>query len=281
MEKLLRMLMLLTNIRSYTRMEIAEHFNIAERTVYRYLNAIENAGFVLDRKTDPEGCRYRLVTDNTFGRSLERLLHFSEEEAWLLYHTLSELKARSPLKERLVKKLNILYDFKALEHLEKTNDLQRVHILGKAINHKKQVSLIQYHSSNSGDITDRKVEPFAFMRDYSAVWCYDVADKKNKQFKVSRMQDVELLPYSWHYETNHHIPFTDPFHMSAEAPFATVNARLSLKAYNLLREEYPLAEKYICKEKQGYRLKIPIADYKGIGRFVLGLPGEMEVQVGS
>lgn len=273
MEKLLRILMLLSGIRNYSRDEIAERFNISERTVYRYLHAIENAGFVLDKRAG----RYRLIMDNPNGKSLNNLLHFTEEEAYLLYKTLAELQVVSPLKERLVKKLNVLYDFKALARLEKHNELERVHVLGEAMNHKKQVMLQQYRSSHSGAITDRKVEPFQFMEDYKAVWCYDTEDKSNKQFKISRMKGVEQLPSSWFYEAEHKTPFTDAFRMAAISPLATVVALLNLKAYNLMIEEYPLTEKYITKEKSHYRLKILIADYQGIGRFVLGLPGEIEV----
>jgi hypothetical protein len=69
--------------------------------------------------------------------------------------------------------------------------------------------------------------------------------------------------------------------MSASESLATVEAELSLKAANLLREEYPLAERYLSdlgvSETLRYLLKIPVADYHGIGRFVLGLPGEVNV----
>ena len=45
MEKTLKLLMLLTGTRNYSVQEIAEKFSIDERTVYRYFNKIENAGF--------------------------------------------------------------------------------------------------------------------------------------------------------------------------------------------------------------------------------------------
>lgn len=273
MEKLIRVLVLLSGNRSYSRDEIAERFDIAERSVYRYLRAIENAGFVLDRRE----ARYRLILDNPNGRSLKSLLHFTEEEAYLLYKTLAEFKAGSPLRERLVKKLNVLYDFKALARLEQQNELEWVHVLGEAMNRKRQVVLQQYRSSNSDSIADRKVEPFQFMEDYKAVWCYDTEDKSNKQFKIARMKGVALLSSSWFFEAEHYALFTDAFRMAAVAPLAPMVALLSLKAYNLIIEEYPLTEKYITKEKNHYRLEIPIADYQGIGRFVLGLPGEIEV----
>jgi hypothetical protein len=65
--------------------------------------------------------------------------------------------------------------------------------------------------------------------------------------------------------------------MAAENPVATVEALLSLKACNLLGEEYPLAKKHLTQKNGGYRLEIPVAGFEGIGRFVLGLPGEVEV----
>ena len=65
--------------------------------------------------------------------------------------------------------------------------------------------------------------------------------------------------------------------MAATAPLATVTATLSLKACNLLNEEYPLANPYIIAQEQQYLLQIPVADFNGIGRFVLGLAGEVKV----
>lgn len=66
--------------------------------------------------------------------------------------------------------------------------------------------------------------------------------------------------------------------MSAPKPLETVELIMTLKAYNLLLEEFPMAKKYLSEQGNGYFLKIPIADYHGIGRFVLGLPGDIKVK---
>src|SRR5690625_255327 len=95
MEKSLRLLMLLAHNRSYSRKEISERFNISERSVYRYLNQIENSGFVLDRSNG----RYKLVKDDR-KRSLTKLLHFTQEEAYILYKSLSNLEASDTLLRR-------------------------------------------------------------------------------------------------------------------------------------------------------------------------------------
>jgi hypothetical protein len=54
---------------------------------------------------------------------------------------------------------------------------------------------------------------------------------------------------------------------------------LSLKAYILLKEEYPKTEKYIKKDKglDTYILKIEVNNPKPITRFILGLKEDVEV----
>ncbi len=274
MQKMLRLLMLLSGKKRFTITELMDRTNQSDRTIYRHLAEIESAGFVIDRS---EG-RYNLVTDNFYSKSLNQLLHFTEEEACVLYKTIELLEGSSPLKNRLAGKLNSLYNFKALGQLEEKNIHEMVHQLGEAIRQKKQVLLRAYRSSNSDTITDRIVEPFEFLGDYSGVWCYDVADKAPKHFKVARIAGVEVLTAQSVNQLYHILPFTDAFRMSAAKPIATVKAKLTLKAYNLLLEEYPLAEEHVKAVKGHYELQISVADYNGIGRFALGLQGDMKVK---
>src|SRR5690625_1578446 len=187
MEKSLRLLMLLAHNRSYSRKEISERFNISERSVYRYLNQIENSGFVLDRSNG----RYKLVKDDR-KRSLTKLLHFTQEEAYILYKSLSNLEASDTLLRSLIKKLHTLYDFQALKQVQFQDNIEKVKLLSQAINSQKQVVLKQYQSSNSQSVSNRKVEPFEFMTDYKAIWCLDLVDNTVKQFKISRITDVKI-----------------------------------------------------------------------------------------
>ena len=273
MLKLLRLLMLLSGNRRYTLAELMERFGQSDRTIYRHLEEIENAGFVLNRNDGT----YQLQTDNDAVKSLRKLLHFSEEEAYVLYKTIDLLQGTSPIKNRLAGKLNALYDFRALSLLPGKNTHEAVSRLGEAIRENRQVLLKAYRSGNSDTITDRTVEPFDFLGDYSGVWCYDPESHSNKHFKIARIASVEVLPSLRVHHLMHSIPFTDAFRMSSPAPVAIVKATLTLKAYNLLLEEHPLAETHVLFADKYYHLKLPVADYNGIGRFVLGLPGEVKV----
>ncbi len=277
MEALLKSLLLLSGTRSYTVTEIAKRLDTSERNVYRYFNKIESAGFYIDRSDKHGKRRYRLSDFDSNNASIRKLLHFSDEELTLLFNMLDDFEATTPVKENLIKKLHTIYNVKVLNRREKRGDLNKIKSIGEAIEKKLAIAIKNYRSSHSKTISDRIVEPFEFLEDYAGVWCYDIADNRNKQFRISRMGNVELTNRKWKFEQSHNTPFVDAFRMSAQCAIGTVEATLSLKAYNLICEEFPLTHEFIIQKGNQYLLNIPIADFHGIGRFILGLPGEIEV----
>ncbi|MFM9458787.1 hypothetical protein, partial [Streptomyces europaeiscabiei] len=73
-------------------------------------DTFETAGFLLNRDKG----RYNLKAEEKNVKSLNSLFHFSEEEAFILHQTISLLDNNSLIKEKLIKKLHTLYDFKAI-----------------------------------------------------------------------------------------------------------------------------------------------------------------------
>jgi len=173
--------------------------------------------------------------------------------------------------------LYTLYDTQSLAKLANTDKQQIVQQLAKAIENKCCLNLKDYRSNNSQKIEDRLVEAFEFLPDYSGIWCYETASDSCKQFKISRIAAIEVLAQPWANEAAHTVAFTDAFRMSGSNAKLIVEARLSLKAFNLLIEEFPLAEQYLIKHGDYYRLKVPVASFEGIGRFVLGMAGEVHI----
>lgn len=272
LQRLLRLLLMLSGNKIYSLQEIAERLQIQERSVYRYLDSLEAVGLVIVRNNG-----YRLATSSPHTKAINRLFHFSEEEAYILYQLLAEAKGGNEIRQKLVRKLHSLYDFKVLASLAGKTDLEHVKALKAAMREKKQVILKGYRSSNSQTIQDREVEAFEFLPEYQGVWCFDLMDKSNKQFLISRIKEVSIRETDWQHTQRHSIPFTDAFGMSAEAPAAIIKLQLNLKACNLLLEEHPLAKQYLKPAGNEYMLEIPVADYHGVGRFVLGLPGDVQV----
>ncbi len=274
MNKQLKLLMLLSGNRWYSRQELMDIFEVSERTIYRDLDQLKRAGFLMDN----EGDRYRLVLDHAQTKDLKKLIHFDEQEVAFFYKALMELKGSEIFAKELIRKLHSLYDFKVLKENSEKNIIGIIHQLSNAIADKRQVLLKDYRSSNSEVISDRLVEPFDFGKEYQSVICLDKKDKKVKHFKIARIAKVEVCDNHWFEEELHRKPFTDAFRLSADKSVDNVELLLSLTAYNLMKEEFPLTIEHIQKlEDDSYHLSINIANYKGIGRFVLGLPGEIKI----
>lgn len=147
----------------------------------------------------------------------------------------------------------------------------------RAIDGKHQVRLMGYHSSNSSTVTDRLVEPFSFTLNYGFIWCFEVETESNKLFKTARIAKVAETGLPWQFESSHEELPTDVFRFSGSEK-TPVTLRLTMRAANLLTEEYPQSEEFIQPDTAGgYLFDGWVCSFKGIGRFVLGLPGEVEV----
>jgi predicted DNA-binding transcriptional regulator YafY len=274
-QRTLRLLILLAGKRWYNAETIYSRLDISKRTLYRYLSSIESAGFVMERHT-LQG--YRLQAEGGSMLTLNRLLHFTEEEAHILYKTLSLLQGEGAAKERLIRKLHTLYDCHFLAQAANQHLLEKVATLQKAMERKVQCTLLQYRSNHSQTIEDRLVEPFAFTENYEAIWAYEPANQSCRQFKLERMEGIRTENRNWVHDAKHQIPFTDVFGFAAPKPKGTAKLLLSMRAANLLREEFPLAEKMIHLTDGEYHATLPYADPKGIGRFIRGLPGDVQVK---
>jgi predicted DNA-binding transcriptional regulator YafY len=278
LQKMLEVLIMLNCKYGRTLRELCDEFDISERTAYRYIETIRNAGFVIDRHESLGKHYYRINKEESHYRDISELLHFSKEEAYILSRAIHSIDQENEIKNNLVKKLYSLYDSGrvAVPIIKKENS-RNIHRLMEAINNKQQVILKRYQSSNSNRISDRFIEPMGFTTNFVSLWGFDTEDSRNKLFKTSRIGDVELSNHGWEYEDNHHIGFVDVFRFSSYEKIP-VKLELSLMAKNLLVEEYPMAEQYIKeKGKNNYIFEAEVASLVGVGRFVLGLIDEVTI----
>ena len=181
------------------------------------------------------------------------------------------------LKRNLQKKLAALCEYVTPAEIicDKTASI-KVEALGNAIFHKKSVILRNYESANSDHTSDRLIEPFAFSANYIDIWGYDLEKGENRVYKVSRIGNVEITSDSWINEDNHRKVEADCFRMNGETDIR-VKLHLSLRAKNLLVEEYPLAEKDLKHQKEHWTLETIVHDMAGVGRFVIGLADEIDI----
>jgi len=269
------MLLLLSGNRSYSVIELAKKYETSERTIHRYISTFRSVGFIVEQ----ENGQYRIATMDKDFRKLSDLLYFSEEEAWLLTKAIHAVSDNNVLKENLEKKLYSLYNFDRVADtiIVKKKNSENIHALMAAIKAGKQVILRGYRSANSNLERDRLVEPFDFTTNYIAVWAFDPEDRQNKQFKTARIESVEVLEKPFRFAPQHKKLPTDVFRISSDKQI-NVKLTLSLRAYSLLIEEYPMAEDLCTRLPDNlWQFSGEVCEFEGVGRFVLGLMDEITI----
>ena len=273
-ERLLRLMKMLTANVTYSVDDIAERLGMSRRTIYRYIDTFRDAGFLIKKSGD---C-IRLDKESPHFKDISQLVHFTEEEAAILKSAIENIDDTNLLKQNLKRKLYSVYDNKLLaDTVVKGKNASNVHSLLDAIEQKQQVILHRYQSGHGGKVSDRRVEPFAFTTNYVQVWCFDLADQTCKLFKTSRIGSVEILGEDWQYEEAHNEAFIDTFRMNGKER-TRVQLELGMMAYNLLIEEYPLAERDTHPLDNGrWLLDTEVASMHGVGRFVAGLLDDIRI----
>lgn len=274
LERLLRLMKMLTANTAYTVDDLAERLAMSRRTVYRYIDTFRAAGFVIKKSGD---C-IRLDKESPHFREISQLVHFTEEEAVILRRAIESIDDTNLLKQNLKRKLYSVYDNKTLaQTVVRGRHAPNIHALIGAIEQRRQVILKSYQSAHGNAVRDRRVEPFAFMTNYVQVWCYDTEDDACKLFKTSRIGGVETTEVPWQHGPEHREGYIDIFRMHGEHRHR-VRLELGIRAYNLLTEEYPLAERDIRETgPDKWLLDTEVAGYAGVGRFVAGLLDDIRI----
>jgi proteasome accessory factor C len=270
--KIMRVLELIAVLKSshWTVGQLAARFDTTKRTIYRYIHLLEAVNFIVEKDFHD---KYFIFTSEQ-----ETNGQFNIEETHLLSQLIQSGLRTNPLKASLLKKLSLnseLDDFPNI--IIKVRTAKMVETFSQAIKEKVQVILKSYHSANSNDVRDRLVEPIAFGDDYQTILALDVADKKCKQFKLDRIGDIFLHTETFQFEKYHQKNTTDMFGMTGDLT-TMVTLKLKMRAYLLLREEFPMAIPFIEKlEDNMYQFHGPVKNFEGVTRFVMGLLDEVSV----
>jgi predicted DNA-binding transcriptional regulator YafY len=265
---------LMTGNVNYTVNDLAERIGTTYRSVYRYIDTFKDAGFVVQNLG---GGVYKLGKESRHFKDISQLVHFTDEEAHIVNQLIEALDDTNMLKQNLRRKLTSIYDCTSMaQSIVRGRNAQNVNALLEAMTQRRQVVLRDYASSNTGVVRDRVVEPFGFTTNYVQVWCYEVDSGLNKIFKTSRIGSVDSLDDTWQHAESHEEGYIDIFRMTGFEQHR-VCIRLGMMAHNLLLEEYPLAERDIIQQGDSWLLDTKVCNYRGVGRFVLGLIDDVEV----
>ena len=274
-ERVLRLMKMMTGNNNYTVEDMAERLGISYRSVYRYIETFKDSGFVVQRK---DGGIYKLGKDSRYFKDISQLIHFTDEEAHIINQLIEGLDNTNMLKQNLRKKLTAVYNCTSLANsvVEGKNAINVNRVI-EAISGHKQVVLKNYASSHTGVVRDRLVEPFGFTTNYVQIWCYEPESGLNKLFNTARIGSVETLNDDWKYADQHHEGYIDIFRITGFEQ-KRVQLELGIMAHNLLIEEYPLATRDLKQiDDSHWLLDTMVCDYVGIGRFVMGLSSDIRI----
>ncbi|MEA5458740.1 WYL domain-containing protein [Arcicella sp. LKC2W] len=250
----------------YSVISFAKMFNVGRQTIYRDLELLEELGYFVDKKNN----KYFIfeATPKTT---------FTEEETALLHECIASISNNTPLKSSILKKLSASsYIAPQSDELKDKHLGTIVQKLQVAINSECSVKLINYHSLNTEEIKDRFVTPLKLSLDYSTLSAIETG--KEKTYKVKRITDVEI---QYDKKTGIRKAMNVDVFGCSSTESISIHLYLSKRAFQLFYEEYPSARVYLSKHKElndfPYELKLDVQNYAGIGRWCLGLIGELKV----
>ena len=272
--RLLKLMELLSSNVDYTIQELMDRLETSRRSVFRYIDSLKVAGFTMKKKGTSV---HKLLTNSCHKIELSQLIHLSDEEAYLLHNLLGALTSDCQVAINLEKKLTALFDATSVTEIIGNKVAgENIMRLRQAIDEKKQVTLVNYESGHTMRISDRLVEPIKFSTNYTDIYAYEVATGMTKVFKLSRIGCVELSTIDWQYEDRHSNIETDCFRMTGKEDIP-VTLKMTLKAKNLLIEEYPLSAKYISYDGEWWWFRGNVKDLTGVARFVIGLADQINI----
>ncbi|HYG04773.1 MAG TPA: WYL domain-containing protein [Chryseosolibacter sp.] len=269
--KLMRLFQIIAVLKSghWTIQQLADRFDTSVRTIYRYIKLLEEVEFLIEKDFNN---RYFIVTsDDDPTQTI-----FTIEETKVI-RKLIQGAGDNPLKDSLLRKLALNSELDSMPQLFVKVRLSKfIEELASAIKHKHQVVLKNYHSANSNEISDRLVEPIHFGDNYQSIIAFDTKDKVCKQFKLDRIGEVLEMENVFKYESQHEKKDADIFGFSGKDQ-KWVTLKLGMRAYLLMREEFPLALQYLEQKEDCYQFHGPVSNYEGIGRFALGLIDDLKI----
>jgi predicted DNA-binding transcriptional regulator YafY len=274
LHRLFRLLVLLSSKQGFTLEELGEKLEVTARTVRRDLEIISAAGFSVGQRKS--GRRFLEEPADVPSR-----VTFDPNEATLLREALLVYPDR-PVINALLKKLSTLTrtDEDRVGLIISNRIPEHVHRLEESIVQKKQVILNDYRSASSATIRNRRVEPYGFLDGGRMLVAVEVASRTSKQWKVARIGSVTLTDTPASLDVYYEDIAEDPFGTHVKNPDRmALKMQLSLRAAELMKEEYPRTIPFIKAEKSGntFLFDAEIFSFEPAGRFVLGLMNDVEV----
>jgi proteasome accessory factor C len=265
--RIIKLIRLLLDSR-YTIKQLCVTLDISVSTIYKNIQLLDELGYLVEKD---EHNRYFIFLP-------------SAKNEWLIDREKEFLKEiLAPLSQQLeavtiLKKLKLDHLTPTSEYISSVQHVAFVLQLQDAIKYQQWVILKNYNSSASSSTKDRLVLPLRILKN-AQVAAYELESGIKKHYKIQRIQQIEISAHSYEMPAEIEVDDNDIFGMSGSID-TVITLSLSDRARNLLSEEYPESINLpILQDNPQYphKLTLPVKSYDGVGRYILGLPGEIVV----
>lgn len=271
MLRVFKLIELLSGPVRHTTLKLAQRLGVSRKTVERYYRLLEGLGYLIDK--DPITHRYFIQVE----QGLEDTFDF--EEAAYLNDTLRLLPDDNAIRNALLLKVNQQYRLlPVLQTLHRNAHYARLRDLQRAADEKRVVKLHNY-LGGQGKVSTRRIAITGFTEGNRGVYARDLDIDQDRQFMLDRMSLVEVTEVI--IEQNYTFYPNDLFGWPGK-DWLQIRLRLSNRARQLLLEELPAAAGFLSMNREGITVgDFRVRGFEGLGRWVLGLPREVEVLEGG
>ncbi len=193
--RLLEMVYMIVEKKNVTAKELAEYFEVSQRTIYRDIDALSGAGIPVYANRG-KGGGIRLLDNYVIKKSL-----LSEREQSEILASLQGMKALNvPDVEPVLNKLAILFNKNEANWIDVdftqwgsgVEEKEKFNLLKLAILHKNTLKFHYYNAE--GEFSERLVEPMQLVFKGQSWYVYGFCRVKNdyRMFRLSRMKKLTL-----------------------------------------------------------------------------------------
>ena len=254
---------------------IESFLETSERTVYRYLDLLKDLGFKIEK--DNKNKIFIAASSDA------NIIPFTPQEADYLKKLILTTGKENQLAHSVLQKVQQSSELQlGADTIFKAHLSKIVEQISVAIIERKQLLIKGYSSANSQSISDRIVEPTCFTENYDSVSAFEIKTMLNKYFNIERMTSVKVLETPMKHEAQHEFYKPDIFGFQGKSMNKEIELQMSMRAYLLLKEEYPMSAAFIqpIADTGRYYFKANVQSFKAPARFVMGFLDEVQV-VGS
>jgi proteasome accessory factor C len=247
---------------------LVRRLSSSKSSVYRHLEVLKEVGYEIE--TDEKNRKSLKFSFPKNGNGILNAGEINYLRETLSRHHQDSVYAISIL-EKFHRSLTLIPLADALPQLHASRILQ---LMRAAIDSGYQLMLHNYRSLTSNTVENRHIAPLEITLDNRYLSAWDLTKDGQRQFKLERIEDVQILDEK--ITTSHFASPMDLFGLTGDA-WHTVRLKLHPTAHHLLVEEFPLSRPFTRKVGDHAIFDGMVRNWKGVGRFVLGLPGMVEI----